>query len=249
MSQDNGPQLKSDEFESFLKANGIVDLTTAPFYPATNGQAERFVQTMKKALMATRGEGESLQLKLSRFLLAYRNAPHATLNESPAMLFVKRHLRSRLDLIQSKMNEVNKQKILKQIADDKGRLPKTLVVNQKVATLDHRLNDNKWVVGTIASVLGPLTYNVRIHPNVIWKRHINQIIPLSQKEGDDCAVTPYRDYGYDGDPLSDRLSRDELREQNNREIADSNFQQDQMRRYPLRENRRPPDRYNVCNYW
>ena len=165
------------------------------------------------------------------------------------MLFVKRHLRSRLDLIQPKMNEVNKQKILKQIADDKGRLPKTLVVNQKVATLDHRLNDNKWVVETIASVLGPLTYNVGIHPNVIWKRHINQIIPLSQKEGDDCAVTPYRDYGYDGDPLSNRLSQDELREQNNREIADSNFQQDQMRRYPLRENRRPPDRYNVCNYW
>ena len=71
--------------------HGIVHLTTAPFYPATNGQAERFVQTMKKALTATRGEGESLQLKLSRFLLAYRNAPHATLNESLAMLFVKRH--------------------------------------------------------------------------------------------------------------------------------------------------------------
>ena len=77
---DNGPQLKSDEFESFLKANGIFHLTTAPFYHATNGQAERFVQTMKKALTATRGEGESLQLKLSRFLLAYRNAQHATLN-------------------------------------------------------------------------------------------------------------------------------------------------------------------------
>ena len=110
--------------------------------------------------------------------MAYRNAPHALLNESPAMLFLKRALRSRLDLIHPKVEEGVKRKILKQIGKDKGRVPPTLEVNQKVATLDHRLNRNKWVVSTIESVLGPLMYNVRIHPNVLWKRHINQIIPM-----------------------------------------------------------------------
>ncbi|KAK2578334.1 hypothetical protein KPH14_001330 [Odynerus spinipes] len=38
------------EFAQFLKANGIRHKTTAPFHPATNGQAERFVQTVKLAL-------------------------------------------------------------------------------------------------------------------------------------------------------------------------------------------------------
>ena len=57
---DNGPQFKSEEFENFLSRNGIVHLTTAPYFPATNGQAERFVQTMKKALTAAECERESL---------------------------------------------------------------------------------------------------------------------------------------------------------------------------------------------
>ncbi|XP_044175358.1 uncharacterized protein K02A2.6-like [Acropora millepora] len=40
---DNGSQLVSEEFETFLK-------TSAPYHPRTNGLAERFVRTMKEAL-------------------------------------------------------------------------------------------------------------------------------------------------------------------------------------------------------
>ena len=112
------------------------------------------MQTIKKALTAAKGESESVQLKLSRFLLAYRNAPHALFNESPAMLFFKRRLKIRLDLIQPKSEEVAKQKILKQIESDKGREPIKFKVNQKVALLDHRHNDKKWVVALLIQFLG-----------------------------------------------------------------------------------------------
>ena len=98
-----------------MSENGITHLTTAPYFPTTNGQAERFVQRIKKALTAAKGESESVQIKLSRFLLAYRNARHIFENKSPAMLFLKRPLKTRLDLIQPKSEEVAKQKILKQI--------------------------------------------------------------------------------------------------------------------------------------
>ncbi|XP_056135399.1 uncharacterized protein K02A2.6-like, partial [Lampris incognitus] len=42
---DNGPQFCSEEFATFLKASGVKHIRSAPYHPATNGLAERFVQT------------------------------------------------------------------------------------------------------------------------------------------------------------------------------------------------------------
>ena len=44
-----------EEFESFLLKNGIKHITSAPYHPATNGLAERAVQTVKKGLKKERG--------------------------------------------------------------------------------------------------------------------------------------------------------------------------------------------------
>ncbi|XP_061892242.1 uncharacterized protein K02A2.6-like [Entelurus aequoreus] len=99
---DNGPQFTAAEFGeflgAFLRANGVKHKRSAPFHPATNGQAERFVQTLKRSLKASRGTF-TLQHRVEAFLLSYRNAPHMTTSESPAMLFLRRRLHSRLDLV------------------------------------------------------------------------------------------------------------------------------------------------------
>ena len=44
---DNGPQFTSDEFAQFLKLNGVKHIRSAPYHPASNGQVERFIQTLK----------------------------------------------------------------------------------------------------------------------------------------------------------------------------------------------------------
>ena len=47
---DNAPSFISEEFQSWCKERGITHLTGAPYHPATNGAAERMVQTFKQSL-------------------------------------------------------------------------------------------------------------------------------------------------------------------------------------------------------
>ena len=47
---DNGTDFVSQEFELFLLQNGINHITSSPYHPATNGQAERGVQIVKRGL-------------------------------------------------------------------------------------------------------------------------------------------------------------------------------------------------------
>ena len=49
---DNGPQFISKEFEIFLCGNGVRHIRCARYHPASNGQAERFVQTFKRHMKA-----------------------------------------------------------------------------------------------------------------------------------------------------------------------------------------------------
>lgn len=89
---DNRPQLVSQEMDVFLQANGVQHITSAPYDPATNGLAERFVQT------TSQGQG-TLHQRLHKFLLNYRNSPHATTKTSPSNLMFKRDLCTTFDLL------------------------------------------------------------------------------------------------------------------------------------------------------
>ena len=96
---DNGPQFTSTEFQLFLNTTGIKHITTAPFHPATNGQAERFVQSFKHAMKCEQQSTSQQKTNMAKFLLAYRNTAHSTTGEPPSMLFLGRPLRARLDLV------------------------------------------------------------------------------------------------------------------------------------------------------
>lgn len=52
---DNCSQFTSKEFAEFMKGNGIKHRLVASYYPRSNGQAERFVQTFKQFFFKPEG--------------------------------------------------------------------------------------------------------------------------------------------------------------------------------------------------
>ena len=72
-------------------------LASAPYKPASNGQAERAVQIIKNGLSRVK-EG-SIQSGLARVLLNYRTRPHQTTGRSPAKLLMGRELTTWLSLV------------------------------------------------------------------------------------------------------------------------------------------------------
>ena len=56
---DNGPQLASEELSQFLKQNGVKFTRVPPYHPASNGAAERSVQTAKTFLTKQVLEGKA----------------------------------------------------------------------------------------------------------------------------------------------------------------------------------------------
>ncbi len=66
---DNGPQFASAEFKSFMKSNGIKHIRCVPNHPSSNGAAERFVQSFKRAMKASENSDQSFQQRLINFLL------------------------------------------------------------------------------------------------------------------------------------------------------------------------------------
>ena len=85
---DNGPQFTSSEFAISLRKNGVKHIRSAPYHPSSNGAAERFVQTFKRAMKSNQFHKVPFEHRLMNFLLTYCSTPHATTNECPCYLFL-----------------------------------------------------------------------------------------------------------------------------------------------------------------
>ena len=87
---DNGPQFSSEAFIQFAQSYGFKHVTSSPYFPQSNGEAERAVQTIKN-LMKKKND-------LYLAILAYRSTP-TELGYSPAKLLMSRKLRTTVPLL------------------------------------------------------------------------------------------------------------------------------------------------------
>ena len=94
---DNGPSFASSEFTDFVKANGIQQVKTVPYHPASNGLTERAVRTFKTCMKKL--SNGSLQDLVTSFLFKYHTTPQTTTGVCPAELLMGCRLRTHLDLL------------------------------------------------------------------------------------------------------------------------------------------------------
>ena len=98
---DNGSQFTSTEFQKFCKVNGVKHIPVAAYHPRSNGEAERFVKSLKHALKTSKEE--NILKRLEQFLFSYRTTSHSTTGCPPSQLLVSRQLRGRLDLLHPRL--------------------------------------------------------------------------------------------------------------------------------------------------
>ena len=89
---------------------------------------------MKKSSKSTVNEPGTIQTKLSRFLISYRTTSHTTTEETPAELFLKRSIRTRLDLLKPNLEDkiTQKQEDQKRFHDGATAVAREFLPGQKM---------------------------------------------------------------------------------------------------------------------
>lgn len=251
---DNAQTFTCYEFKKFMQENGIIQKFSAPYHPATNGLAERYVQTFKQALRALKGNDK--EKELSKFLLHYRKTPHATTGVSPAYLMFNRELRTRLGLLAKPRNTL----------EDKSDFhPKRkFQVGERVECRDY-IHGEKWEFGKIIKCLGKLHYLVNMDNGLEWRRHVNQIrgigkdTPMVSSRRDQCSE-PWEPYLFmhqdqiNKDPIDNHKNQidTDLPEDNSStpgEVSDPEFLSCTPSIDPIlrrsKRNVKPPERLNL----
>ena len=168
---DNATTFMSQEFQAWCKQRGIVHLTGAPYHPATNGAAERLIQSFKQALRKS-----SLPPKeaLQEFLMQHRRIPFAS-GLSPSELLNGRRIRTKIDTLVPSIPHLLQGRQSRQASKHSNAEDSEVVskVEHHYSLGDpcyalyfgpRRDRDPRWVPAIVTKVHGTRSVNVRVIP-------------------------------------------------------------------------------------
>ena len=195
---DNATTFMSQEFQAWCKQRGIVHLTGAPYHPATNGAAERLIQSFKQALRKS-----SLPPKeaLQEFLMQYRRIPFAS-GLSPSELLNGRRIRTKIDtlvpsiphLLQGRQSRQASKHSNAEDSEVVSKVEHHYTLGDPCYALyfgPRRDRDPRWVPAIVTKVHGTRSVNVRVIPRgPTWRRHLDQLRPRygSDQDDDPCEI-------------------------------------------------------------
>ncbi|XP_033109310.1 uncharacterized protein K02A2.6-like [Anneissia japonica] len=96
LKSDNGSPFNSRDFQLFANDLGFKRRKITPYWPRANGEAERFMKTIKKVIKASIAAGKNWKQEMFRFLRNYSASPHSSTNVPPATALFSRPLHIKL---------------------------------------------------------------------------------------------------------------------------------------------------------
>ena len=137
-------------------------------------------------MKASQDDGRSHSQRLASFLLSYRSTPHITTHENPEWTcFLKRKLRTRLDLLCPDVNNTIHNKQAKQKKNHKFTITIVEVVNRPECQHEEFPSwDHHGLLVFVVERLVPLTYLVKVTSGVFWQ-HVDHLRPI-----DDAVKVP-----------------------------------------------------------
>ena len=170
---DNGTAFTSHEFQNFCRNNGIKHIRSAPFHPASNGLAERAVQTIKDGLKKI--NGVHLETRMYQFLSRYRVTPQTTTGQTPAEMLMSKRPRFTLDLLYPAVVDcvLNKQATARE-NHNAAVTERTFFAGDAVWAMNFAAKP-KWLAGVLQTRLGPASFTVTLTDGRVWRRHVDHL--------------------------------------------------------------------------
>lgn len=169
---DNGTCFTSAVFQDFVDRNGIRHVLISPRHPASDGQAERMVQSTKNSLR--RIIIGDWPLRLARYLFSQHVTPNSTTGKSPAELLFSRRLRSCLDKLHPDYSHEDKMEVEAR-QDEAWVDPRRRVFHVSDPVYVKGAGAQRWIAARISAVTGPVSYVVLTDSGQIRRCHVNQL--------------------------------------------------------------------------
>lgn len=186
---DNGTPFLAKDTNQFLQANNIRHITSAPYHPATNGQAERMVRETKESLRKL-SEG-SLNCRLARFLFKHHTTVSSTTGKTPAELMFGRQLLCPLDNIHPRGKE-----------GEEG-FKDAKFSNSQAVFIKGFAGQPKWIEAKVLRQVGSRSFEVTTSDGRIQRRHIDDMRSRLTQHSEPGSSTSSRISSYpafDSDP-------------------------------------------------
>ncbi|XP_059622189.1 uncharacterized protein K02A2.6-like [Phlebotomus argentipes] len=176
---DNGTQFTSETFGDFCKEHGINHVRTASYCPASNGQAERFVDTLKRSL--EKQKNVPLDTALQNFLANYRVTPNENSPEakSPYEVVYGKKGRTIFDLLKEPQQEpIRRNEKMEEAYNRRhGTKARSFTRGEEVYAKLYAQGGVKfkWTSGVVIEHRGSVNYNIRLANGTLIRSHINQL--------------------------------------------------------------------------
>ena len=169
---DNGSPFTSLEFRQYCSMNGIKHIRSSPFHPATNGLAERAVQTIKRGWrrweeISKQGCSNYWDAIASLHIRQQANRQHRC--------WCQRHRDSGLICFFLGENRVLQQQEKAQESRNPAVPEHMFYVGDTVWAMIFAAAAPKWLPGVLQHCLGPVSPTVGLTDRRLWRRHTDHI--------------------------------------------------------------------------